>query len=80
MFSDLFIVHPETIWVLIPLVALIGSFFIKAQRLRAEIAGRTVADEAVMREIRDSIQRLEARVANLERAVMTAETERKYAL
>jgi hypothetical protein len=77
---DLFIVHPETIWVLIPLVAIIGSFFIRWQRIRAETAVRGTASDAVAQELRDSIQRLEMRVANLERAVTTAETERRFAL
>ncbi len=66
------------IWVLIPLAAIIGSFIVKSQRIRAN--ARSVEDEKLMGEMRDSVRRLESRVANLERAVMTAETERKYAL
>ncbi len=53
---------------------------LKSQRIRAEMTARGAGDDRVAQELRQSIQRLEARVANLERAVTTAETERKYAL
>ncbi len=72
--------NPATIWVLIPLAAIIGAFVTKSQRIKAEAAARGVGDDRVAQELRDAIRRLEARVANLERAVTTAETERKYAL
>jgi hypothetical protein len=72
--------NPETVWVLIPLAAIIGGFIVKSQRIKAETARQRAGDDQVAQELRDAIQRLEARVANLERAVMTAETERKYAL
>jgi hypothetical protein len=71
---------PGTIWILIPLAAIIGSMIVKSQRIRADLAMRGAGDDRVAQELRESIQRLEARVANLERAVTTAETERKYAL
>ena len=41
---------------------------------------RSHVDDKLVGELRDSIRRLEDRVSNLERAVTTAETERKYAL
>jgi hypothetical protein len=72
--------NPATVWVLIPLAAIIGGFIVKSQRIKAEIMRQRVGDDQVILELRDAIQRLETRVANLERAVMTAETERKYAL
>nr|QOL00391.1 hypothetical protein [uncultured organism] len=72
--------NPATIWVLIPLAAIIGSMMVKSQRIRAEAALRGVGDDKIAQELRDAILRLETRVANLERAVTTAETERKYAL
>jgi hypothetical protein len=71
---------PDTIWVLIPLAAIIGGMLLKSQRIRADLALRGAGDDRVAQDLRLSIQRLEARVANLERAVTTAETERKYAL
>jgi hypothetical protein len=74
------IFNPATIWVLIPLAAIVGSFIVKSQRLRVEMARTHAADGQVAQELRDLIHRLEMRVANLERAVTTAETERKYAL
>ena len=77
---DLFLVHPDTIWVLIPLVAIIGGFITKWHRTNAEIDLARAGDGKVTEELRDAVLRLEARVSNLERAVMTADTERKYAL
>jgi hypothetical protein len=68
-----------TIWILIPLAAIIGSFITKWYQLYVE-AGRSHVDDKLVGELRDSIRRLEDRVSNLERAVTTAETERKYAL
>jgi hypothetical protein len=70
--------EPETIWVLIPLAAIIGGFITKSQRIRA--TARTARDDQILEEIRQAVIRLESRVSNLERAVMTAETERKFAL
>ncbi len=77
---DLFLVHPDTIWVLIPLVAIIGGFITKWHRTNAQIDMARAGDGQVMEELRDAVHRLEARVSNLERAVTTADTERKYAL
>ena len=68
------------IWVLIPLAAIIGGFITRWQRnaVQAELArGGNVQ---AIQELRDVVQRLDQRVANLERAVMTAEENRKYAL
>jgi hypothetical protein len=73
------LLNPHTIWVLIPLAAIIGSFIIKWRRTDAQIALQR-ADDTALQEIRASLQRLEVRVANLERAVMTAESDRRYAL
>ena len=41
---------------------------------------RRVAEGKADGELAESVRRLEQRVANLERAVTTAETERKYSL
>ncbi len=78
--GDLFLVRPELFWALIPLVAIIGGIITKSQRIRAEMSRMRATDDAVAQELRDAVRRLESRVANLERAVMTAESERKYAL
>ena len=72
--------NSATIWVLIPLVAIIGGFITKWHRTNAEIDMARAGDGKVMEELRDAVHRLEARVSNLERAVTTADTERKYAL
>jgi hypothetical protein len=72
--------NPATIWVLIPLAVIICGFIVKWHRTNAEIDMRRSGDDKIAQELRDAILRLEARVVNLERAVMTAETERKYAL
>jgi hypothetical protein len=77
---DLLLVHPDIIWILIPLVAIIGGFITKWQRVNAEIEMRRGGNNAVADELREAIRRLDTRVANLERAVTTSETERKYAL
>ena len=70
----------EFVWVVIPLVAIIGGFITKWHRTNVEADLRRGGDDKVAQELRDSVQRLEARVANLERAVTTAEADRKYAL
>jgi outer membrane protein TolC len=69
----------EVVW-LVPLVAVIGGFITKwhSTNARVELARAGSAD--AMQELRDVVLRLEQRVANLERAVMTAEEQRKYAL
>ena len=72
--------NSATIWVLIPLVAIIGGFITKWHRTNAEIDMARAGDGKVMEELRDAVHRLEGRVSNLERAVTTADTERKYAL
>ena len=68
------------IWVLIPLVAIICGFITRWQRnvIRLEMARGGNAE--AFQELRDIVQRLDQRVSNLERAVMTAEEQRKYAL
>jgi hypothetical protein len=71
--------NPATIWVLIPLAAIIGSFIVKSQRIRSE-GLRTTDGDKLLAELGQSVRRLEERVGNLERAVTTAESERKYAL
>jgi len=72
--------NAATIWVLIPLVAIIGGFITKWVRINAEADVRMKGGQAANAELADSIRRLEQRVANLERAVTTAESERKFAL
>lgn len=71
--------NPATIWVLIPLVAIIGSFITKWVRINAE-SGTRLRDQNASAELAEAVRRLEQRVSNLERAVTTAESERKYAL
>ncbi len=77
---DIFYYHPETVWVLVPLVFIIGRFveFGCTGPMQRSILARAGNGE-VIQEIRDAILRLESRVSNLERAAVTAETERKYA-
>lgn len=77
---DIFYYHPETVWVLIPLVAIICGFLTRWHRTNLESDRARVGNGEVIQEIRDAILRLESRVSNLERAAVTAETERKYAL
>ena len=72
--------NAATIWILIPLVAIIGGFITKWMRINAETDRRLAGDEKVNSELADAVRRLEDRVSNLERAVTNAETERKYAL
>jgi hypothetical protein len=72
--------NPATIWVLIPLVAIIGAFVTKWHNTNAKIDMAKGVDADLAQELRDSIHRLEQRVANLERAVMTAEENRRFAL
>jgi hypothetical protein len=69
----------QNIWVLIPIVAIVGGYILKGMRIKA-VMSRSRADDNVVNEIRDSMRRLEDRVTNLERAVTTADTERKYSL
>jgi hypothetical protein len=77
---DLFYYHPETVWVLVPLVAIIGGFITRWHKINAQIDLVRAGNGEVIQDIRDAILRLEGRVSNLERAAVTAETERKYAL
>ena len=76
---DIFYYHPETVWVLVPLVAIIGGFITRWHRTNAQIDMARAGDGEVIQEILDTLRRLESRVSNLERAAVTAETERKYA-
>jgi hypothetical protein len=69
----------EAAWVLIPLVAIIGAFITKWQRNVMQLELARSGNNQVIQELRDAVQRLEQRVSNLERAVMTAEEFRKYA-
>jgi hypothetical protein len=77
---DIFYYHPETVWVLIPLVAIICGFLTRWHRTNVENDRARAGDSEVIQEIHDTLRRLENRVSNLERAAVTAETERKYAL
>ena len=70
----------EMVWVVIPLVAIIGSYITKWHRTNAEVDLARAGNTEVMQELRDAVHRLESRVGNLERALMTAEENRKYAL
>jgi len=69
----------EVVW-LVPLVAIIGGFITKWHNTNAKVALAQAGNTEAMQELRDVVLRLESRVSNLERAVMTAETDRKYAL
>jgi hypothetical protein len=69
----------QFVWVVIPLVAIIGGFITKWHRTNAEFDLRNRGDGKAMDDLRDAVLRLESRVANLERAVTTAEADRKYA-
>ena len=75
---DIFYYHPETIWVLIPLVAIIGGFITKVHSINVKRDMARAGNGEVMQEVLDVVRRLEQRVENLERAAMTVETERKY--
>ena len=69
----------EVVW-LVPLVAIVGGFITKWHNTNAKVALATAGSADSMQELRDVVLRLEQRVTNLERAVMTAEENRKYAL
>jgi hypothetical protein len=77
---DIFYYHPETVWVLIPLVAIIGGFITRWHSTNVKLDMARAGNGEALQEVLDTLRRLENRVANLERAAMTAETERKYAL
>jgi len=70
----------EVVWVVIPLAWILSRFIIKWQRNAVEMEQVRGSNAQAMLEIRDAVLRLEQRVSNLERAVMTAEEHRKYAL
>ena len=69
----------EMVWVVIPLVAIVGSYLTKWHRTNAERDIARAGNGKAMEELRDAVLRLESRVTNLERAVTTAETDRKDA-
>jgi len=75
---DLFFYHPETVWVLIPLVVIVGGFITKWHSTNVKLDLARTGNGEVMQEVLDAVRRLEQRVENLERAAMTVETERKY--
>jgi len=72
--------NAATIWVLIPLVAIVGGFITKWMRINAENDLRMKAVQSADAELVEAVRKLEQRVANLERAATTTETERKFAL
>jgi hypothetical protein len=75
---DIFYYHPESLWVLVPLVAIIGGFITKWHSTNVKLDMARAGNGEVMQDVLDAVRRLEQRVSNLERAAMTAETERKY--
>jgi hypothetical protein len=77
---DIFYYHPETVWVLIPLVAIVGGFITRWHSTNVKLDMARAGNGEAMQEVLDALRRLENRVGNLERAAMSAETERKYAL
>jgi hypothetical protein len=70
----------EFVWVVIPLAAILGGVATRWQRNAIQLEIARGANAQANQELRDAVLRLEQRVANLERAVMTAEEHRKYAL
>ena len=70
----------DFVWVVIPLAWILSRFIIKWQRNAVEMEQVRGGNVQAMQEMRDLVLRLEQRVSNLERAVMTAEEHRKYAL
>jgi hypothetical protein len=70
----------SAVWVLIPLAAIIGGFITRWQRNAIQLEAARGGNVQATQALHDAVQRLEQRVANLERAVMTAEEQRKYAL
>jgi hypothetical protein len=70
----------EMVWVVIPLVAIIGAFITKWQKNNVQLELARGGNTQAMQEMRDAMLRMEQRISNLERAVMTAEEQRKYAL
>ena len=70
----------SAVWVLIPLAAIFGGFITRWQRNAIQLEIARGGSDQVIQELRDAVRRLDQRVANLERAVMTAEEQRKYAL
>ena len=75
---DIFYYHPETVWVVIPLVAIIGGFITKWHNTNVKLDLARAGNGEITQEMLDAIRRLEQRVENLERAAMTVETERRY--
>ncbi len=75
-----YLFNPATIWIWVPVIALVGAFITKWHNTNAKVAMQNGVDADLAKELRDSLQRLEHRVSNLERALMTAEENRKYAL
>jgi hypothetical protein len=75
---DLFFYHPQTVWVLVPLAVILGAFITKWHSTNVKLDMARAGDGEVMQEVLDTLRRLEQRVENLERAAMSAETERKY--
>jgi hypothetical protein len=80
LLHDIFFYHPQMLWILIPLVAIVGSFITKWHNTNVKLDLARAGNGVVNQEILDALQRLETRVSNLERAAVTAETERRYAL
>jgi hypothetical protein len=70
----------SVIWGLVVLVAVIGSFITKWVKISAESDLKLKGMRDGDGELAEAIRKLEQRVANLERAVTTAEAERKFAL
>jgi hypothetical protein len=75
-----YLFNPATIWIWIPVIAIVGAFITKWHNTNARIEMAKSIDADLAKELRDAIERLEQRVSNLERALMTAEENRKYAL
>jgi len=70
----------DVVWVVIPLAWIVSRFINKWQRNTVDLELARGGNTEAMQQMLDAMQRMEQRVSNLERAVMSAEEQRKYAL
>lgn len=62
------------IWVLIPLVAIIGGYIIDYQKNKLKWQNQTNSNEAELDELRGVVQKLKTRIENLE-AIVAGDTD-----
>ena len=70
----------DVVWVVIPLAWIVSRCINKWQRNTVDLELARGGNTEAMKQMLDAMQRMEQRVSNLERAVMSAEEQRKYAL